>query len=268
MVSIVYMVAGMSSRFGGKIKQFARVGKNDETLIEVSINQALKAGFDKIIFIVGNMTEIPFKEKFKNSYKNIPVFYAKQTFDSNERDKPWGTCDAVVCAKELINESFVVCNGDDIYGENSFKILFDYLIKENSSATLGFELGKVIPDKGGSNRAIYSFDENNMVIGLNEIIGIEKNKLSEMNLKESTLCSMNIFALTKEVVLELEENLKNFKILNKNNRKIECYLPVELSKLINEKKLNLKLLSTPDNWLGVTNPEDEIIVKNVLSKES
>lgn len=268
MVAVIYMVAGMSSRFGGKVKQFAQVGKNNETLIEISMNQALKAGFNKIIFIVGEKTENLFKEKFGDNYKSIPVFYAKQTFDPKERDKPWGTCDAVVSAKEVINENFVVCNGDDLYGENSFKILFDYLNEENSSATLGFELGKVIPASGGVNRAIYSFDEKNMVIDLNEVIGIEKSKLKEMNLDENTLCSMNIFALTKDVVSKLEENLKNFKSLNKDNRKIECYLPVELSKLIHENKMDLKLLSTPDSWLGITNPEDESIVKDILAKQN
>jgi choline kinase len=259
------MVAGMSSRFGGKIKQFARVGKNGETLIEISINQALKAGFNKIIFIVGNLTEVPFKEMFGTNYKGIPIFYAKQTFDPSERDKPWGTCDALVSAKEVIDESFVVCNGDDLYGENSFKILFNYLNEKNSSATLGFELGKVIPKMGGVNRAIYSFDKDNMVVNLNEIIGIEKVKLKEMGLNEKTLCSMNIFALTKDLVQKLEEKLQQFKTLNKNNRKIECYLPVELSKLIHEKKLDLKLISTPDDWLGITAPEDEPLLKSILA---
>jgi len=93
-ISVCFLCAGVSSRFNGKIKQFAVVGINGETLMEVSLNQALKAGFSKIVFIVGNKTEIPFREKFGNSYKGIPVFYAVQKFDENERDKPWGTADA------------------------------------------------------------------------------------------------------------------------------------------------------------------------------
>jgi len=264
-ISIVYMVAGLSSRFGGKVKQFAEVGKNKETLIEISLNQSLKAGFNKIIFIVGDKTENLFKEKFEDTYKGIPIFYAKQTFDPNKRDKPWGTCDALVSAKEIIDENFVVCNGDDLYGENSFKILFDYLNKENSSATLGFELGKVVPDFGGVNRAIYSFDEKNNVLDLKETIGIEKIKFGEMNLTKKTLCSMNIFALTKDVILRLEMRLNKFKLMHSNDRKIECYLPVELAELIKDKELNLKLLTTFDEWMGITNPEDEVLLKEKLA---
>ncbi len=264
-ISIVYMVAGLSSRFGGKVKQFAVVGKNNETLIEISLNQALSAGFNKIVFIVGEKTENLFKEKFGSFYKGVPIFYAKQTFDSAVRDKPWGTCDAVVSAKEIVKENFVVCNGDDLYGENSFKILFDYLNSKNSSATLGFELGKVVPNKGAVNRAIYSFNKDRNVLDLKETIGIEKNKFKEMNFSNETLCSMNIFALTKEIMPKLKKRLNEFKSLHLNDRKIECYLPVEISELIKKKELTLKLLITPDEWMGVTNPEDEPLLKAKLA---
>ncbi|MDD4467634.1 MAG: sugar phosphate nucleotidyltransferase [archaeon] len=263
--SIVYMVAGLSSRFGGKVKQFARVGKNGETLIEVSINQAISAGFNKIIFVVGEKTEKLFKEKFGVDYKGIPIFYAKQEFNPIQRDKPWGTCDAIVSAKKIINEKFVVCNGDDIYGKKSFKILFDYLSEEENCATLGFSLGKVIPKKGSVNRAIYSIDEKNNVKDLKEIIGIERENLKELNLTEETLCSMNIFALTPQVLNLLEEKLIEFKKNNVDDRKKECYLPVELSQLIKENKLILKLLETPEEWMGVTNPEDEEELKQKIA---
>jgi len=266
MTSVVYMVAGMSSRFGGRVKQFAQVGINGETLIEVSMKQAIKTGFDKIIFIVGEKTETLFKEKFGNKYCEIPIFYAKQDFDANERDKPWGTCDAVVSAKEVICENFVVCNGDDIYGENSFKILHDWLSKNNSCATLGFELGKVVPEKGSVNRAVYETDKENNVLGLNEVIGIEKSKMGEMNLSENTLCSMNIFALTKSTLPLLEKKLQEFKSTHKGDRKSECYLPTELSNLIKQKKISLKLLPTPDSWIGITNPEDEEVVRKKLAE--
>ena len=116
-IALVYMVAGMSSRFGGKIKQFAKVGPEGETLIEYSLNQAIPAGFTKIVFIVGNKTEKPFKEMFGDSYKGIPIKYASQNFDSASRDKPWGTTDALCSAKELLDCPFIICNGDDLYGK-------------------------------------------------------------------------------------------------------------------------------------------------------
>ncbi len=265
MVSIVYMVAGMSSRFGGKIKQFAQVGPNGETLIEVSINQAITAGFDNIIFIVGEKTETPFKEMFRNNYNGIPILYAKQVFDSKFRDKPWGTCDAIVCAKNVIKDDFVVCNGDDLYGENTFRSLVDFS-KENQMdcATIGYKLGNVLPKQGEVNRGIFSKDKFEYLLGIKETLNISKQNLTELNLNENNLSSQNIFFLRKETLNLLKEKLTNFKETHKEDRKSECYLPTELSNLINENKIKIKLIPTSDKWFGVTNPEDEEVVKEQL----
>lgn len=264
--SVVYMVAGMSSRFGGRVKQFARVGKHDETLIEISLNQALKAGFNKIIFIVGEKTEDLFKEKFGNSYNGVPIFYAKQTFNPSERDKPWGTCDAVVSAKELINEDFVVCNGDDLYGANTFKMMFNWINDRKTPATAGYKLGEVLSDKGTVNRGIFFADENNYLISINETLGIDRNNLASFGLTSENISSQNIWALRKTDVALLEEQLEKFKKLHNSERKLECYLPTELSNLIKEKKIQIKLLVAPDKWMGITNPEDEPILRAILSK--
>jgi NDP-sugar pyrophosphorylase family protein len=265
-LTLVYMVAGLSSRFGGKAKAFARVGPSGETLLEYSLNQALKSNFNKIVLIVGDKTEKMFKDFFGNNYKGIPIFYAKQTFDETKRDKPWGTCDAIVSAKKLLTEPFVVCNGDDLYGENTYTILADWVTKNNSPATIGYNLLKVVPEKGSVNRGIFSVDENGNVSRIDETLGIERNTLAKFGLSEKNLSSQNIFCLLPSTVTLLEEQLEKFKENNKQERKKECYLPTELSNLINEKKLTLKLLSTPDEWTGITNPEDEEIVKKELSK--
>jgi dTDP-glucose pyrophosphorylase len=265
-ISVVYMVAGLSSRFGGKVKQFVKVGPNGETLIELSVQQALKAGFNKIIFIVGDKTEILFKEKFGNNYKATPIFYAKQTFNPSERDKPWGTADAVVCAKEIIKEPFVVCNGDDIYGENTFKVLFDWMKQNSSSATIGYDLIKVIPEKGSVNRGMFSVNESGFVTKINETLGIEKSNFESMGLSAMDPCSQNIFCLKPEAVELLQSQLNDFKLTHKGDRKSECYLPTELSNLIGKGKITLKLLRTPDEWIGVTNPEDEVTVREFLLK--
>lgn len=267
MVSVVYMVAGMSSRFGGRIKQFARVGPNGETLIEVSMNQAIKSGVDKIIFIVGNMTEDPFREMFKDNYKGIPIFYAKQSFDPQERDKPWGTCDAIISAKEVIGEDFVVCNGDDIYGEGAFLDCINFSKnKNNECATIGYLLGNVVPENGSVNRGIFSQDNEGYLTGIKETLNIEKQKFAEMGLTENNLSSQNIFFLRKEVLEMLEEKLNNFKENHKGDRKSECYLPTELSNLINEGKIKIKLIMTNEPWFGVTNPQDEEVVKEQLKE--
>lgn len=265
-ISLVYMVAWMSSRFGWKIKQFAQVGINWSTLMEYSLNQALKSNFSKIIFIVGKMTAIPFKEKFWNNYKWIPVYYALQTFDEQKRDRPRWTLDAVCSAKDLIDWPFVVCNWDDIYGENSFKILFDHLNKFDEMASLWYILKNVLPEVWTTNRGIFKVDWNNYVKDINEMLWIEKYKLSEVWLNENDLCSMNIFWLTKNILTSLNTTLIDFKIKNKDDRRIECYLPVEISNIIKKEWVNMKLYSTPDKWLWVTNPEDENIVKKQIEE--
>ena len=269
--SIVYMVAGLSSRFGGKIKQFAQVGPNNETLMEVSIDQAIRAGAKKIIFVVGEKTENPFKEKFGKDgakYKGFPVFYAKQTFDSTQRDKPWGTTDALVAAKDIINGPFVVCNGDDLYGEKAFKQAFDFLASnKNECVAVGYELGKVLPASGKTNRGVFKTDNNNFVTNLEEVFDIEKQKLAEKGLCEKTLCSMNLFGLRNEVVWMLADKLEHFKKQHSGDRKAECLLPVELSNLIKEKRIVMKLLPTLDTWLGITNPGDEETVRMQLKEQ-
>jgi NDP-sugar pyrophosphorylase family protein len=267
MVSIVYMVAGMSSRFNGQIKQFAKIGPNDETLIEISLNQAKNAGFSKIIFVVGEKTFLSFKEKFKASYLGIPIFYAFQSFDPLLRDRPYGTVDALVSAKDLINEPFVVCNGDDIYGENSFKLIHDSLLNSNENFSVGYSLGLVLPDVGKTNRGIFKIDSTNFVISIDEIFDIEKNNLNEKNLSFDSLCSMNLFGLQKNVLIYLKDVLDNFKFVNKDDRKIECLLPKELGNLIDSKKIKMKLLNTSDQWFGVTNPDDEKVLREIFSKK-
>ena len=267
MVTIVYMVAGMSSRFGGKIKQFAKVGVNGETIIEVSIKQAINAGFNKIVFIVGEKTQIPFKEMFGNEYEGIQVAYVKQSFDPKQRDKPWGTTDALISAKDIVSESFVVCNGDDIYGQTALKQIYDFLTNNKTGVTLGYKLKNVIPDEGTVNRGIYETDSKENVISIEEVFDISKNNLKDKKIKEGTLCSMNLFGLPKETIIELEKNLIKFKEKNKESRTAECLLPVELANLIKENKLKLKLVETNDKWFGVTNPDDEEKVRKALAAQ-
>lgn len=263
MVSLVYMVAGLSSRFGGKIKQFAQVGPNNETLIEISLNQALQSPFNNIVFIVGDKTEQLFKEKFGNEYNGIPIKYVKQSFDPAVRDKPWGTCDAVVTAKDVVDNYFVVCNGDDLYGMSTFKILYDWTEWNSIPATIGYKLDDVLPKTGSVNRGVFYTDENNFLTEIKETIGIERNV---SNLDLETLVSMNMFCLTKNELDLLETQLIKFKENHTNDRKTECYLPVELSNLLQAGKTKIKILLAQDKWIGITNPEDEEIVKDFIKR--
>lgn len=266
MVSLVYMVAGLSSRFGGRAKSFVEVGLNGETLIEVSINQALQSPFNNIVFIVSEKTESLFKEKFGDNYKGLPVKYAMQHFDPVERDKPWGTCDAIVSARDVVDNFFVVCNGDDLYGANSFAFLYNWSEWNSSPATLGYKLGEVVPDTGTVNRGIFKIDNQSIVTEINETLGIEKSKLSQFPLGPNSLTSQNIFMLSKNDLELLAEQLKHFKESHPADRMTECYLPVELSNLIKAGKIKMTLLSAPDRWIGITNPGDEEEVKKGIKR--
>lgn len=265
-ITLTYMVAGLSSRFGGKMKQFAKVGPARETLIEYSLKQALPARFTKIIFIVGEKTQKPFFETFKNNYKGIPVEYALQQFDTTQRDRPWGTVDALCTADTLIKEPFIVCNGDDIYGTKTFAILLDFLKNNKENATIGYPIEEVLPKVGKVNRGIFK-TEKGQVTKIVEHFDIEKDKLTEKNLDKNSLVSMNIFALQPEVLPLLKTALDNFKKEHANDRKKECLLPHELSQLIEHYKIKMRILTTPDPCIGITNPEDEEKVREQLREK-
>jgi NDP-sugar pyrophosphorylase family protein len=267
-IAIVYMVAGLSSRFKGNLdhKGFVEIGPNGESLIEYSLSQALGAGFNKIVFIVGNKTERAFREKFGESYKGIPVHYAFQEHDVVVRDRPWGTLDAVCCAKELLDCPFVVCNGDDIYGKSTFKKLFEHLRDNNGNVTIGYKIGEVLPDQGSVNRGVFGVD-GNKVNSIKEVFDIEKDRLSEKGLDESGLCSMNIWGFHPEALELLHEVLDEFKIKHNGNRKIESLLPTEIGKLIEDKKIEVVIYPAEDKWLGITYPEDVDVVRGMLKED-
>lgn len=257
------MVAGLSSRFGGKPKWLIKIGPNQETLIEYSLKQALKAGINKIIFIVSEKTHPLFKQEFGDNYNNIPIIYVFQKFDPEKRDKPWGTVDALCSIREIIDCPFIVCNGDDIYGENAFKILVNHLKNDIGGATIGYKLKNVLSEKGVVNRGIFQI-EDNFVKSIKEIFNLSYENLVENKLSGEELCSMNIFAFHQSIIPELNKVLEKFKRDNKDNKKIECLLPKEITNLIGDKRIILKICPTEEKWLGVTNPEDEEKVREEL----
>ena len=259
----MYPVAGLSSRFGGKIKQFAQVGPNGESLIEYSVNQALRAGFNKIVFVVGEKTSELFKEKFGSCYNGVSVEYAFQGFDSSLRDRPWGTADALCCVHGIIDCPFVFCNGDDIYGRNTFRKLYEHLLGSEECASIGYRLGECLPDKGYVHRGIFKI-VGGYVESLKEILDISKGVLNEKGLSHDSHCSMNIFALHPEVVDLLRWELLKFKGENLGDRNIEFFIPNEISKLVEKRRIKMRIYSTPDKCLGITNPEDEEIVRGML----
>ena len=271
-ITLIYMVAGLSSRFGGKIKQFAKVGPKNETLIEYSLNQAIKAitnstPLNKIIFIVGEKTQDQFKEIFQDNYKGIPIEYALQSYNHETRDKPWGTADALVTALPFIDNTIILCNGDDIYGETAFELLTNNLTHTNEDTAIFSNLIDKLPNQGEVTRGIFT-SENNYLNSAVEVFNLSKQNFKEKGLNENSPCNINLFGLNKNTILELNNKVNQFKLTNQTDRKKECFIHVELANLAKEGKTKIKLIPINEEILGLTNPEDEEAVREKLKEQN
>lgn len=261
MVVIVYMVAGMSSRFGG-IKQLCNVGINGETLIEVSVNQALKQPFSKLVFITNVKTEHYFKDIFKNNYQNTPVVYVQQIYEES-RERPWGTTDAVCSLLGYIDEPFILVNSDDIYGESAFKEGYEKLVVGTKNYLGTTLLRNTI--KGGSlvNRGIIEIDHiHGCIKHLRETLGI--NPLTDIQFLDK-LCNVNFICLQPFVIKLLKEQLDIFKLIHKNDKKIEALLPDDLNDLIQHNKIEIEIFIIKNPIVSLTYQSDIENMKQYLT---
>jgi len=266
-ISLVFLTAGISSRFGGKIKQLAIIGPNNETLIEYSVNQAIKNNiFKRIIFIIGDKTELAIKNIFGEKYRNIEVIYTKQEYDVKNRDRPWGTGDAISTIYNKIDGPVIICNGDDIYGEATFNTAYNIISNNKDNFTMAYKLINTIPENGNVNRGIINTDDYNNIIEIIEKLNINKINVYELNISEC-LCSTNFYGLSKSIIEYIYIKNNQFKENHKNDRTIESMLPLILSKGISRNIFNIKCYKSNDMFYGITNPEDEHILRNILNKE-
>lgn len=265
--AVVYLVAGVSQRFGYKPKSLHLIGKGGRTLIEYSFDQALEAGFSKIYLVVGDKTKDLFKNRFGDSYNGIPISYALQSFNKNVREKPWGQVDALCVLKGKIESPFVVCNGDDLYGKDTFKRLYFHLSKseKKEAATVYYRLENVLPEERIVNRGIFKVNED-YVKEIKEAYSISKENLYEKGLSLEDKCSMGIFALYPETIEQLEKLLNEFKEKNGRDREKEYPLGIGLSKLLSEGRLKMKLYETTAKWAGVTTLKDVPLVEAYLKE--
>lgn len=262
MTVVIFMVAGLSSRFGGKPKQMAIIGPNNETLIEYSVNQAINScNFNEIIFITNPKTEDLFKNIFSNNYKNIPIKYIQQKYDLNKRKRPWGTTDAICSVIGFVNQPFIMLNGDDIYGESTFKKGLELMNTPNINIIGGLKIINTLPDKGFVNRGVI-FVSGSKVKGLKEMISISKDDNPELH---DELANVNFIGLQPFVLDRLKIILDKFKNINENDSKIECLLPDNLNELIEMNIIEMEFFEITSEILGITNPGDDLILKKKLS---
>lgn len=290
--ALVIMAAGIGSRFGGGIKQLEPVGPNGEIIMDYSIHDALEAGFDKIVFIIRKDLEKDFKEIIGNRIEKIAkVKYAFQEMEDipegfsvpEGRKKPWGTGQAILAAKDVIDEPFIVINADDYYGKEGFKRIHDYMVNEMDEngelydiCMAGFVLRNTLSENGGVTRGICSVNENGLLTKVTETYDIyqEENGMhavtrdgEPVEVRADQYVSMNMFGLPKKFMQELEEGFPKFLANVKDgDLKAEYLLPTIIDQCIREKKGTVRLLETPDKWFGVTYKEDKPMVVAAIRK--
>jgi len=262
-LTAVYMAAGLSSRFGGRIKALIKVGNNNETLMGLSMNQAKQAGFNKFVIVVSDKTLEPLKEYYKDSFNQIPVEYCIQD-TPDYREKPLGTAHATICAKNLVNEPFIVLNSDDIYGLDTLKKLADYLTANEKGYCLpGYLLKNCLPEQGTVNRGWIKVDKENFLTSIEEQFNISKTDIPS-KYTGNELISMNIFGLQPDFFEFAEEDLRNFLEINKDDKTKEFLLPHVVTEFKNQTNKKIAVIQTNDIPLGVTNPEDEEKLRQIL----
>lgn len=283
--TLVIMAAGMASRYGS-MKQIQQFGPGGETIMDYSIFDAIKAGFQKVVFIIRK----DFAEDFKNIFEpklqgKIETAYVYQEMDKYmeghsvpaDRVKPWGTSHAILCAKEEVKEPFAVINADDFYGADAFQKAYDFLqneCKEDVYAIVGYELANTLSENGSVSRGVCEVDEHNNLVAINERLKIyrENGEMIYENpeggkepLPENAKASMNFWCFHPSIFDFLQQGFKTFLEGNISNPKSEYLIPFSADQFIKQGLGVIKVLSTSAQWFGVTYKEDAPVVQKSLS---
>ena len=282
--TLLIMAAGLGSRFGTGIKQLEPVDASKHIIMDYSIHDAIEAGFNHVVFIIRKDIEKEFKEIIGNRITsicnalNVTVDYAYQDLNDipavlpEGRTKPWGTGQAVLAAKNIINTPFIVINADDYYGKEGFKAVHEYLVNGGKSCMAGFVLKNTLSDNGGVTRGICKMDNENNLTEVVETKNIVKTtegaETDGASIDVNSLVSMNMWGLTPDFLNTLEAGFKEFfdKEVSKDPLKAEYLLPVFIGELMNEGKMSVKVLRSNDTWYGMTYHEDVPSVKDSFKK--
>jgi dTDP-glucose pyrophosphorylase len=273
------MAAGMGSRYGG-LKQLDTVGPSGETIFDYSVYDAIKAGFNKAVFIIRRDFEDEFKSKVTDKYINhIQVEFAFQELHDLPggfsypagREKPWGTGQAILSAAELIREPFVAINGDDFYGCESFKAVADYYNKgADQFSMVAFQLGKTLSNFGGVTRGLCTVKDGKLdtVIETDNIQQTDDGVTSDrdIDLDGSEPVSMNMWGFTPILFDHLRDMFVDFLKENEQEMKSEFLIPSVVNELIQSGKKNVHVLRSGAKWFGVTYKEDRPFVVGEIQK--
>lgn len=283
--TLLVLAAGMGSRYGG-LKQLDAVGPSGETIIDYSVYDALRAGFDKVVFIIRESFAFEFEEKITAKFRHkIKIAFAFQPMDVvfedipniPEREKPWGTGHAVLVAKDIIKEPFAVINADDYYGISSFQKMTDFLTRRTTSnhfCMVGFILSKTLSDNGTVSRGVCHSDEQHYLKSVVETTKIERvgNSIRFESdgmtgtLPENTLVSMNLWGFHPDFFKTLESHFHDFAKKNYSNPRSEFYIPLVINDLIKNEEAMVEVIPSVEQWYGVTYKEDKPVIQSALKK--
>lgn len=287
-MDLVVLAAGMGSRFGG-LKQIQPIDKDDNFIIDYSVYDAIKAGFDRIIFIIKEENLEIFKSTIGNRLeKIIEVVYVFQRMEDvpagtvipTSRVKPWGTAHAMYAVKDVVSDRFAMINADDFYGYESYKIVADYL-KNNSDdefANIGYYVKNTLSDKGAVKRGVLNA-KNGVVESLVES-KVERRADGKIyatpldldewkEVPENTLVSMNMFGFTNKLMDRLTRETNKF-FSTENLEKAEFLIPEVVDRMVQDGEVKLIVESTPSKWYGITYKEDledfKVAVENMKAE--
>lgn len=283
---LVVMAAGMGSRYGG-LKQIDPIDSTGHIIIDFSIYDAVKAGFEKVVFIIKKENEADFKEAIGDRLsRQIEVSYVFQDIHNlpegyevpEGRVKPWGTGHAVLSCIGEVDGPFAVINADDYYGSHAFKMAYDFLAAGQEEGgvyqymMVGYKLENTLTDNGHVARGVCVTDENDYLVEINERTHIEKRQdgaayteddgATWVEIPEGSTVSMNMWGFSESILKELKDRFAEFldENLEKNPLKCEYFLPFVVDELLGEKKAVVKVLKSMDKWYGVTYKEDKPVV--------
>ena len=287
-MTLLIMAAGMGSRFGG-LKQIEPVGPNGEFILDYSVYDAIKAGFNKIVFIIKEENYDLFRKTIgKRIESKIKVEYAFQKIEDVPKDvnipesrvKPWGTSHAILTAKNLINEPFAVINADDFYGPDPYKKIINFINEnknDNEYAMVGYNVKNTMSENGSVKRGICNKTSDNYLSNLIES-KIEKindkiiatsleDEANTFEVKEEDLVSMNFFGFKPSLSKYLEDEMVEFFNNHKDDLdKCEFLIPTSIYKRIEENKIKVKVLDTNEKWYGITYKDDKEDLVNAINK--
>lgn len=267
---LLIMAAGMGSRFGG-LKQAASVGPNGEMIIDYSVHDAAKAGFGKAVIIIRKDIEEEFRAACgKRIEKLIDVEYVFQEREAlpegfkvpDGRTKPWGTGQAVLCAKDAIKNPFMVINADDYYGQSVYKTMADYLKTGEGMCMAGYELYNTLSENGTVSRGVCEV-EDGYLKNIVETTAISKDS----GFAKDTIVSMNMWGLDLGIFPFLEKEFVSFLNESADDLKAEFFLPTVISKRIKEENKPVKVITTSEKWYGVTYREDAPAVQKAMAEK-